>query len=122
MSTVASSSLNTIFVRWLGRKSFQDALEVQNYLARRHLDESKGLPVVGQDTLLLTEHNPVYTIGIRTDPYPESEEIRLKKLGAEFIRTNRGGLITFHGPGQLVIYPILNLNHFNNSKSSMRWY
>ena len=40
------------------------------------------------------------------------EEQRLKKLGAEFYRTNRGGLITFHGPGQLVAYPILNLHHF----------
>lgn len=39
--------------------------------------------------------------------------------GAEFYRTNRGGLITFHGPGQLVVYPILNLKHF---KASIRWY
>lgn len=39
--------------------------------------------------------------------------------GAEFFRTNRGGLITFHGPGQLVVYPILNLKHF---KPSIKWY
>lgn len=40
-------------------------------------------------------------------------------LGAEFYRTNRGGLITFHGPGQLVAYPIINLKHF---KLTMRCY
>lgn len=49
----------------------------------------------------------------------QDEEYRLKNLGAEFHRTNRGGLITFHGPGQLVVYPVLNLNHF---RPSMKWY
>lgn len=44
---------------------------------------------------------------------------RLKSLGADFKKTNRGGLITFHGPGQLVAYPVLNLKHF---KTSVRWY
>lgn len=63
----------------------------------------------------------VYTIGIRTSGYPPSEEERLKALGAEFYRTNRGGLITFHGPGQLVGYPILNLA-YPGLKKSMKWY
>ena len=44
---------------------------------------------------------------------------RLEKLGAEFHYTNRGGLVTFHGPGQLVCYPVLNLACF---KKSVRWY
>ena len=50
-------------------------------------------------TLLLLEHPPVYTTGIRTGEYSEEEEHRLIDLGADFVRTNRGGLITFHGPG-----------------------
>ena len=48
-------------------------------------------------------------IGMRTREYSAGEERRLTSLGADFVRTNRGGLITFHGPGQLVMYPILNL-------------
>lgn len=69
--------------------------------------------------LIITEHPPVYTIGIRTKQYSIQDEARLRKLGAEFHKTNRGGLITFHGPGQLVAYPIINLKNF---QPSMKWY
>ncbi|XP_062409366.1 putative lipoyltransferase 2, mitochondrial [Sardina pilchardus] len=99
----------------LGRISYGQALQVQQKHVRQHLDKSSDVP----NTLLLCQHHPVYTIGIRQAPYPPEEEERLKGLGAEFFRTNRGGLITFHGPGQLVCYPILNLGCF---KKSVRWY
>ncbi|XP_063707510.1 putative lipoyltransferase 2, mitochondrial [Culicoides brevitarsis] len=69
--------------------------------------------------LVITEHPPVYTIGIRTKQYTIQDEERLKRLGAEFHKTNRGGLITFHGPGQLVAYPIVNLKNF---QPSMKWF
>jgi lipoyl(octanoyl) transferase len=62
--------------------------------------------------LLVLEHDPVYTVGLRSHRYPESVETDLRRLGADFHRTNRGGLITFHGPGQLVVYPILHLRHW----------
>lgn len=62
---------------------------------------------------------PVYTIGIRKSGYSDEEEKRLKALGAEFYRTNRGGLITFHGPGQLVAYPIIDLTMYTKS---VKWY
>ena len=71
------------------------------------------------DMLLICEHEPVYTVGVRHADYPASEEQRLKALGADFYRTNRGGLITFHGPGQLMAYPIMNLTNYNKS---VRWY
>ncbi|KAF7285839.1 hypothetical protein GWI33_009812 [Rhynchophorus ferrugineus] len=72
-----------------------------------------------KNTLLCLEHTPVYTVGIRAKQYGIDEEKELLQKGAEFHRTNRGGLITYHGPGQLVVYPILNLKYF---KPSMKWY
>ena len=67
---------------------------------------------------------------IKLTHFSLSEEKKLKHLGADFVRSNRGGLITFHGPGQLVAYPILDLNQFIHSELSgkkrkllgMKWY
>lgn len=73
------------------------------------------------NSLLLLEHNPVYTIGIRSQPYNHEYVTKLQRtlndhnLKADFVATNRGGLITFHGPGQLVAYPIIYLGDFNRS-------
>ncbi|CAH8639277.1 unnamed protein product [Heterobilharzia americana] len=76
--------------------------------------------------ILLLEHDPVYTIGIRhTDPMNDYGEIgikRLRNLGAEFVSTDRGGLITYHGPGQLVAYPIINLRCKSLRGRGLRWY
>ena len=91
----------------LGRMRYSPALKVQERLVQRL--KSKDDNVAKENVLLVVEHEPVYTTGIRTKDYSAEEENRLKKLGADFVRTNRGGLITFHGPGQLVAYPILNL-------------
>ncbi|XP_017552230.1 putative lipoyltransferase 2, mitochondrial [Pygocentrus nattereri] len=99
----------------LGRIAYRSALQIQQHYIKQHFDSSSQIP----NTLLLCEHYPVYTVGIRRAQYPAEEEQRLKDLGADFFRANRGGLITFHGPGQLVCYPILNLGCF---KKSVRWY
>lgn len=110
----------------LGRMAYTKALDVQNrYVERlsssvkRHNDKpSPLLKLINHpNVLILVEHYPVYTIGIRTQNYPKSEEERLKSLGADFVSTNRGGLITFHGLGQLVAYPILYLRDFDPDKS-----
>jgi len=88
----------------LGRLSFKEAWEFQKKLVeKRKLDE---IP----DTLLLVEHPPTYTLGKGGDPkHMLADERVLKEIGAEFVPIDRGGDITFHGPGQLVAYPILNL-------------
>ncbi|KAK7499197.1 hypothetical protein BaRGS_00009457 [Batillaria attramentaria] len=116
----AQVSRRVVNVINLGRMGFLQAYDVQLRYMRQHLEELSGRRyAVGLNTLLLVEHDPVYTVGLRTKDYDEIEEKRLKSLGAEFYRTNRGGLITYHGPGQLVAYPILNLTHF---KPSIKWY
>ncbi|XP_005090929.2 putative lipoyltransferase 2, mitochondrial [Aplysia californica] len=117
---MSALSRRAVSVVTLGRMGFMAAYDVQLRYARQHLEEMAGKPhVQGENTLLLVEHTPVYTVGIRAKDYTPEDERRLKQTGAEFCRTNRGGLITFHGPGQLVAYPVLNLQKFN---PSMKWY
>jgi lipoyl(octanoyl) transferase len=88
-------------VRWLGRTEFANALALQEELvAQRRADDSLG------DELLLLEHEPVYTIG-RT---PDQTSLRgVAHLPHPVFPINRGGQATYHGPGQLVGYPILDL-------------
>ena len=92
--------------------SLQDGLALQDRLVARHHAEN------GVNTLLTLEHPPTYTVGKRGAIYDDSVEEYLKSLGADFFRTNRGGLITYHGPGQLVAYPILKLER----RDRTRWY
>eukprot|EP00037_Helgoeca_nana_P019182 m.186139 g.186139 ORF g.186139 m.186139 type:complete len:225 (+) comp24756_c0_seq3:183-857(+) len=70
--------------------------------------DSTGAPAVPDDVLLLCEHPPVYTTGRRMQPDPQEQRL-LENLGAEYLHCQRGGQTTFHGPGQLVGYPIVDL-------------
>jgi lipoyl(octanoyl) transferase len=76
--------------------TYQDGYELQ-------LETHKQVVSGGPETVLLLEHSPVYTAGKRT------EEHELPDDGSEFVETNRGGKITWHGPGQLIGYPIMRL-------------
>ncbi|CAK9833064.1 Putative lipoyltransferase 2, mitochondrial [Anthophora retusa] len=109
-------SARIVKVLWAGRLSYKSGLKLQTILSNQHRQQ---LESDSCNTLVLLEHNPVFTVGIRDKGYTVEDEERLRNLGAEFYRTNRGGLITFHGPGQLVAYPILNLKYF---KKSVKWY
>ena len=87
----------TLRVRWLGRVPYREAWALQRALHASATD----------DHLLLLEHPHVYTLGVRTDMrhvlVPPAE------VGADLVRTDRGGDVTYHGPGQLVGYPIVSL-------------
>src|SRR5580704_2816852 len=92
-------------VRWLGRIEYREAWDLQNQLAIQRL--AGKIP----DTLLLLEHPPTLTLGRGADAKNiVADYDRLAWMGVEVIETNRGGDVTYHGPGQLVGYPILNLN------------
>ena len=87
--------------RWLGRLSYAQGLDLQEELVAGKISGD------GQDHLLLLEHDPVYTIGRNRDESSLGDE---NNLPYPVHRTNRGGQATYHGPGQLVCYPILDLN------------
>jgi lipoate-protein ligase B len=91
-------------VRWLGRVPYAETLAEQR---RLHAARIAGTIT---DTLLLLEHPPVYTLGRNSDPAAilRSEPF-LRQHGATVERSERGGGVTFHGPGQLVAYPIISL-------------
>lgn len=99
----------------LGQMRYDACSKLQNYLS----ESLKTTAINNCGYLIIVEHEPVYTVGIRQQDYDLQLEKKLINLGAEFKRTNRGGLITFHGPGQLIAYPILNLKYF---QPSVRWY
>ncbi len=98
--------MRTLTVRRLGRVDYQAAVELQ----RQHV-EARRAGDIG-DTLLLLEHPPVITLGVsargrRSNIVASAEE--LARAGVVVHETGRGGDVTYHGPGQLVGYPILDL-------------
>jgi lipoic acid synthetase len=86
-----------LHVRWLGSVRYRDALALQRGLFTESAD----------DHLLLLEHPHVYTLGARADL--AHVLVRPEDVGAELVRADRGGDVTYHGPGQLVGYPILHV-------------
>ncbi|XP_065226324.1 octanoyl-[acyl-carrier-protein]:protein N-octanoyltransferase LIPT2, mitochondrial [Planococcus citri] len=107
--------LRKLLIFHAGFQRYETGLKLQSYLASLVKDPSENIA----GYLFLVEHHPVYTTGMRSKDYGSEIEQRLTALGADFHRANRGGFITFHGPGQLVVYPILNLNHF---QPKVKWY
>ena len=104
MSALETRLRETCSVAWLGLLPYQEAWDLQRGLARARAEGRVG------DTLLLLEHPHVYTIGRRgqdADVSLDSEGLRC--LGVTLFQVDRGGQVTYHGPGQLVGYPIIGL-------------
>jgi lipoyl(octanoyl) transferase len=103
-----------LFVRWLGRVDFAQALALQEEIVAEKLSDSSL-----QDQLLLVEHEPVYTIGRTPD---RSSLLGGAQLPHPLFSINRGGQATYHGPGQLIGYPIVNLRRCGQDLHKyLRW-
>ncbi|KAA0184846.1 hypothetical protein HAZT_HAZT000798 [Hyalella azteca] len=90
-------------LRVTGAVEYMRAWEVQQRLAQL-LAAAASAGQRPVHSVILLQHSPVYTVGLRSAAYSKEEEARLRSTGAQFVRSNRGGLITFHGPGQLTVY------------------
>jgi lipoyl(octanoyl) transferase len=108
------STATNFVVRWLGRMNFAQALALQEKIAAQKRDDRAS-----QDELLLLEHEPVYTMGRTPD---RSSLLGPAHLPHPLFSINRGGQATYHGPGQLIGYPIVDLRRCGQDLHKyLRW-
>ncbi len=104
-------SCKLLFEDW-GKLDYNEAYEKQVEYLNRNIE----LKEAGQETfnkIIFVEHPHVYTIGKHGDiKNLKADRQLLEKINAKFVQTDRGGDITYHGPGQLVVYPIIDLDNF----------
>src|SRR4051812_35097130 len=101
-------------IRWLGRMNFADALALQEEIVARKREDQNAA-----DEVLLLEHEPVYTIGRTPD---RSSLLGSAHLPHPLFSINRGGQATYHGPGQLMGYPIIDLRRCGQDLHKyLRW-
>lgn len=103
-----------LLVEDLGRRPYAEVLELQREIAKERIAGTRP------DTLLLVEHDPVITLGRSSKAaHLLADAASLAKRGVELFEIERGGDVTFHGPGQLVGYPIVDLTQH---KQDLHWY
>lgn len=104
-----------------GLISYREAWEKQKNLFQERLSAKAQAVNTLPDILLSCEHHPVLTLGKSGDlDNLLVSEAMLRQRGVEFFQIERGGDITYHGPGQLVMYPIFDLQHFRSAEASQR--
>jgi lipoyl(octanoyl) transferase 2 len=95
---------------------YAPTLSLQEQIHELQLRQRRASPGLHEDILLLLQHRPVYTAGRRqNDSEVNEESLRLRHLGADFVPTRRGGQTTYHGPGQVVGYPLFDLGRMRLS-------
>ena len=99
-----------ILIQDLGFKKYKDVLSLQKKLQKQRITGD------AKDTLILVEHEPVYTLGKNAN---RNHLLQSRDKSVEIHNIERGGDVTFHGPGQLVGYPIIDLRNY---KKSVSWY
>ena len=99
-----------ILIQDLGFKKYKNVLSLQKKLQKQRITGD------AQDTLILVEHEPVYTLGKNAN---RNHLLQSRDKSVEIYNIERGGDVTFHGPGQLVGYPIIDLRNY---KKSVSWY
>lgn len=121
-NTVTSPRLNSLRIHAGAVRIFSEpvpyliAWEIQSRLHEERLLDLQP------DTVLILEHPPVYTFGRRTKlSHWGGSESALCENGAELHRINRGGSVTFHGPGQIVVYPVLKLDQHAAGPRQLVW-
>ena len=108
--TMTQSKQLEIQILDLGQKPFKDVWSLQKKMQLQRINNDIG------DVLILVEHDPVYTLGKNANP---DHLLQSRDRSIDVFNIERGGDITFHGPGQLVGYPILDLTNY---KKSVSWY
>lgn len=109
----------SIFFKDLGRQSYKEVWDLQETLLKEKVAQKQN-DIQPKHELLFVEHNPVYTLGKSGDASNMLLSLQERtNRGIEYFHINRGGDITFHGPGQIVGYPIFDLSQF---KTDLGWY
>tara|TARA_Y100001970_G_C13903344_1_gene684767 strand:- start:24 stop:749 length:726 start_codon:yes stop_codon:yes gene_type:complete len=110
INRICSDNRDAINIYWLGKCSYSPIWDLQKQAHQLRANNKIN------DIIFLLEHNHVYTLGKNAN---ENHILPSKPTDAEIIKIDRGGDVTYHGPGQLVGYPILDLHNY---KMSISWY